>query len=124
MHGDIRKSQALKDAICAFAPDVVMHLAAESHVDRSINGPDAFITTNIVGTYNLLQVTLDYWRSRQEFEAFRFLHVSTDEVYGSLGAHGKFNEETPTIQQAPIHPPRHQVIFLFVRGGKLTACQS
>ena len=118
VHGDIRNSQALKDAICAFAPDIVMHLAAESHVDRSISGPEAFITTNIVGTYNLLHVALDYWRSRQEFEAFRFLHVSTDEVYGSLGAHGKFTEETPYDPTSPYSSSKASSDFLVRAWGK------
>ena len=118
VHGDIRNSQALKDAICAFAPDIVMHLAAESHVDRSISGPEAFITTNIVGTYNLLHVALDYWRSRQEFDAFRFLHVSTDEVYGSLGAHGKFTEETPYDPTSPYSSSKASSDFLVRAWGK------
>ncbi|BBK38010.1 dTDP-glucose 4,6-dehydratase [Allostella sp. ATCC 35155] len=84
-------------------PDGVMHLAAESHVDRSIDGPAAFIETNIVGTFALLQETLAYWRSLDsEGQArFRFHHVSTDEVFGALGATGVFTEETPYAPNSP-----------------------
>jgi dTDP-glucose 4,6-dehydratase len=78
-------------------PDAVLHLAAESHVDRSITGPGAFIQTNVVGTYVMLDCALDYWRGLDGAakDAFRFHHVSTDEVYGSLGAEGLFEETTP-----------------------------
>ena len=80
-----------------------MHLAAESHVDRSIDGPQEFITTNIVGTFTLLQEALRYWRElpREKAEQFRFLHVSTDEVFGSLGATGLFTEESPYRPNSP-----------------------
>jgi len=84
-------------------PDAIMHLAAESHVDRSITGPAAFITTNIIGTYELLEAARSYWQrlpgSRKN--AFRFLHVSTDEVFGSLGGEGAFTEETPYDPSSP-----------------------
>ncbi len=86
-----------------FSPDAVLHLAAESHVDRSIDGPAAFIQTNIVGTYTLLEVTRSY-SSKLEGERknrFRFLHVSTDEVYGSLGEKGAFTESTPYDPHSP-----------------------
>ncbi|MFO1066199.1 MAG: dTDP-glucose 4,6-dehydratase [Pirellulales bacterium] len=100
---DICDAKAVGDAIQSFRPDWIMHLAAESHVDRSIDGPGEFIQTNVVGTFNLLQATRHYWQSL-EGEAktrFRFLHVSTDEVYGSLGESGYFTEETPYDPHSP-----------------------
>ena len=88
-----------------FCPDVVMHLAAESHVDRSIDGPSAFVQTNVVGTATLLEVAVAYWRTMLPSSSgrarFRFLHVSTDEVYGSLGPHGLFTEQTPYDPRSP-----------------------
>ena len=86
-----------------FAPDCVMHLAAESHVDRSIDGPGQFIQTNIVGTYEVLQASLKYYRALdgEGQKRFRFLHVSTDEVYGSLGSEGHFSETTPYDPHSP-----------------------
>lgn len=86
-----------------FQPDWVLHLAAESHVDRSIDGPGAFIQTNVVGTYTLLQAARSHFESLPGAarERFRFLHVSTDEVYGSLGATGLFTEETPYDPHSP-----------------------
>jgi dTDP-glucose 4,6-dehydratase len=89
--------------IAEFAPDVIMHLAAESHVDRSIDGPSAFIQTNVVGTFSLLQGALAYWRTLSEArrQAFRFQHISTDEVFGSLGAEGLFREDTPYQPNSP-----------------------
>jgi dTDP-glucose 4,6-dehydratase len=84
-------------------PDIIVHLAAESHVDRSIDGPDAFLRTNVVGTFTLLSAALDHWRalSPERREAFRFHHVSTDEVYGSLGAEGLFSEISPYDPRSP-----------------------
>ncbi len=84
-------------------PDHVLHLAAESHVDRSISGPRDFIETNVVGTYTLLEAARGYWSKLPavQRDAFRFLHVSTDEVYGSLGADGLFHEETPYDPSSP-----------------------
>ncbi len=84
-------------------PDVVMHLAAESHVDRSIDGPAAFIETNITGTYSLLEAARTYWAklAPDRKKAFRFHHISTDEVYGSLGADGLFTETTPYAPNSP-----------------------
>ena len=84
-------------------PDWIMHLAAESHVDRSITGSKAFVETNIMGTYNLLEASRSYWNSLDDAAAdvFRFLHVSTDEVYGSLGATGLFREDTPYDPSSP-----------------------
>jgi dTDP-glucose 4,6-dehydratase len=86
-----------------FAPDAVLHLAAETHVDRSIDGPAAFIRTNIEGTYALLEVVLDYWRQLPPTRAagFRFHHVSTDEVFGSLGPEGRFTETTAYQPNSP-----------------------
>lgn len=84
-------------------PDGVMHLAAESHVDRSIDGPAAFIETNILGTYTLLEAARGYWSSlpQERRDGFRFHHISTDEVYGSLGESGLFTEETPYAPNSP-----------------------
>ena len=86
-----------------FQPAAVVHFAAESHVDRSIDGPAAFIQTNIFGTFNLLEAARKYWRELPDGDkaAFRFLHVSTDEVYGSLGATGLFTEQTPYAPNSP-----------------------
>ena len=86
-----------------FAPDVIMHLAAESHVDRSIDGPGEFLKTNVQGTFNLLQATLSYWRKLPSArrDCFRFHHISTDEVFGSLGAEGLFTESTPYDPRSP-----------------------
>ncbi|MDR9395691.1 MAG: dTDP-glucose 4,6-dehydratase [Roseovarius sp.] len=100
---DIRDRAALDRIFADHAPDAVMHLAAESHVDRSIDGPGSFIETNITGTYNLLEAARAYWTRNGRPDAFRFHHVSTDEVYGSLPAEGhvKFTEETPYDPRSP-----------------------
>ncbi|MBM3577053.1 MAG: dTDP-glucose 4,6-dehydratase, partial [Alphaproteobacteria bacterium] len=100
---DICDRKAVARAFAAFQPDIVMHLAAESHVDRSIDGPAAFIETNVVGTFVMLEAALDYWRQleRDLASAFRFIHVSTDEVYGALGETGLFNEESPYAPNSP-----------------------
>jgi dTDP-glucose 4,6-dehydratase len=100
---DIVDSAAIHKALQDFQPDAVMHLAAESHVDRSIDRPSQFIETNVIGTFNLLQASLHYWRSlsKDHADRFRFLHVSTDEVYGSLGATGYFSEETRYDPHSP-----------------------
>ena len=102
-HTNICDAEAVADAFNSFQPDWVMHLAAESHVDRSIDGPGAFIQTNIVGTFNLLQAGRAHYErlSGASKDAFRFLHVSTDEVYGSLGADGLFSETTPYDPHSP-----------------------
>jgi len=89
---DIRDRDALDSAIHTYKPNVIMHLAAESHVDRSIDGPADFINTNIVGTYNLIEAARAFWDRQGRPEDFRFHHVSTDEVYGSLGETGLFKE--------------------------------
>jgi dTDP-glucose 4,6-dehydratase len=127
LQADICDAEAMRKAFADFRPDWVMHLAAESHVDRSIDGPGEFIQTNILGTYVLLQAALEYWRGlgdqRSEVggqrsadnassllnsdfchptsSSFRFLHVSTDEVYGSLGEMGLFTETTPYDPHSP-----------------------
>ena len=101
--GDVADAGAVAQAIAAFKPTHIMHLAAESHVDRSITGPGAFIQTNVIGTYVMLQAALDYWRTLDSAaaEAFRFHHISTDEVFGSLGAEGLFSETTPYDPRSP-----------------------
>ncbi|UOA34089.1 dTDP-glucose 4,6-dehydratase 2 (plasmid) [Sulfitobacter sp. DSM 110093] len=100
-HADIRDEKALARIFSSHAPDAVLHLAAESHVDRSIDGPGAFIDTNVTGTYKLLQAARIFWEGRGRPKSFRFHHVSTDEVYGSLGAEGLFTEETPYAPNSP-----------------------
>lgn len=103
LHADICDRSAVARAFSDFQPDVVMHLAAESHVDRSIDGPAAFVETNLVGTFVLLEAALEYWRSLPADRArtFRFQHISTDEVFGSLGADGLFREDTPYAPTSP-----------------------
>ena len=100
---DIADLPAMQGLFEKHRPDAIMHLAAESHVDRSIDRPDVFVQTNLVGTFNLLKCSLDYHRELDAAaaEAFRFLHVSTDEVYGSLGEDGKFTEDTPYDPHSP-----------------------
>ena len=94
---DIRDLVAVQQVFSRHQPDAIMHLAAESHVDRSIDGPAEFIQTNIVGTYNLLEAARSYWVDlpKDKKAGFRFHHISTDEVYGSLGASGLFKETNP-----------------------------
>jgi dTDP-glucose 4,6-dehydratase len=100
---DVADAERMRSIIPAYAPDVIMHLAAESHVDRSIDGPGEFLQTNVVGTYSLLQAALEYWRglSPEHQAAFRFHHISTDEVFGSLGEDGFFHEEYPYQPSSP-----------------------
>jgi dTDP-glucose 4,6-dehydratase len=101
--GDICDAAAVAATFKQFRPDAVMHLAAESHVDRSIEGPGAFIQTNVVGTYVMLQAAHDYWRALggAARDDFRFHHISTDEVFGSLGVGGYFREDTPYAPNSP-----------------------
>jgi dTDP-glucose 4,6-dehydratase len=103
LKADICDRAAIDKALADFQPDGIMHLAAESHVDRSIDGSAAFVTTNIVGTYAMLEAARAYWLTLapKAREAFRFLHVSTDEVYGSLGDKGLFTETTPYDPSSP-----------------------
>ena len=98
VEADIRDRAALDRVLAEHAPDAVMHLAAESHVDRSIDGPAAFVDTNINGTYTLLEAARAYWGGTRDF---RFHHISTDEVFGTLGPEGRFTEETPYAPNSP-----------------------
>lgn len=100
---DICDRAAVARALAEFQPDVVMHLAAESHVDRSIDGPAAFIETNLVGTFTMLDAALEYWRALpgEKAGSFRFMHISTDEVFGTLGQEGFFREDTPYAPNSP-----------------------
>jgi dTDP-glucose 4,6-dehydratase len=99
----ICEAPPLRQLFEKYQPDAIMHLAAESHVDRSIDGPSEFIQTNIVGTFTLLQESLRYWRTQspEKRAKFRFLHISTDEVFGSLGDDGFFTETTPYSPNSP-----------------------
>jgi dTDP-glucose 4,6-dehydratase len=103
VQGDIGDAPLVEQLLREHRPDAVINFAAESHVDRSIDGPAAFVQTNVVGTLNLLEKTRDYWKSldASRRDGFRFLHVSTDEVYGSLGDVGKFTEQTPFAPNSP-----------------------
>ncbi|WP_166418826.1 dTDP-glucose 4,6-dehydratase [Cochlodiniinecator piscidefendens] len=98
---DIRNRPALETVFDRHQPDAVMHLAAESHVDRSIDGPGDFIETNITGTYNLLEAARSFWMEKNRPDSFRFHHISTDEVFGSLGPTGQFTEDTPYAPNSP-----------------------
>lgn len=100
-HADIRDRAALTRIFTSHSPDAVMHLAAESHVDRSIDGPDNFISTNVTGTYELLEAARAYWDDKGRPAKFRFHHISTDEVFGSLGPEGQFTEESPYDPRSP-----------------------
>jgi dTDP-glucose 4,6-dehydratase len=103
LKGDITDSKKLFFAIKEFNPNIIINFAAESHVDRSIDGPEEFISTNIIGTYKLLQCSLDYYDnlSKEDKNNFKFIHVSTDEVYGSLGKKGSFKEISPYKPSSP-----------------------
>lgn len=103
VQGDIADAEAVRAAIESFQPDVIAHLAAESHVDRSIDSPGEFIQTNVVGTFVMLQQAFDYYQSLSGARkaAFRFHHISTDEVFGSLGEDGFFTEATPYDPRSP-----------------------
>ena len=103
VRGDIRDRAAVEAALRDFRPDIVTHLAAESHVDRSIDGPGAFIDTNVVGTFTMLSAARTYWQNLppEHRAAFRFHHISTDEVFGSLGPTGLFTENTPYDPRSP-----------------------
>lgn len=103
VQGDICDTSLVYDTLVKYAPDAVFHLAAESHVDRSIDGPGEFIRTNIDGTFSMLSASRKYYESLpgERKKAFRFLHISTDEVYGSLGPEGYFTEATPYAPNSP-----------------------
>ena len=100
-HADICDRAAMGKIFDTHQPDAVMHLAAESHVDRSIDGPGTFIETNVTGTFTLLEAARAYWLGRGSFPEFRFHHISTDEVYGSLGQSGQFTEHTSYDPRSP-----------------------
>ncbi|WP_299361057.1 dTDP-glucose 4,6-dehydratase [uncultured Paracoccus sp.] len=100
-HADIRDRAALDRVFARHQPDAVMHLAAESHVDRSIDGPGAFVENNVTGTYNLLEAARAHWICRGRPDGFRFHHISTDEVFGSLGETGRFTEDTAYDPRSP-----------------------
>ena len=103
VRADICDAEKMKEVINQFKPDTIVHFAAESHVDRSIDGPMEFVKTNLVGTATLLNAALEYYRTLQEAEKknFRFHHISTDEVFGSLGESGMFTEETAYDPSSP-----------------------
>jgi dTDP-glucose 4,6-dehydratase len=103
VRADVADAARMKEVFSSFRPDAVMHLAAESHVDRSIDGPAPFMQTNIVGTYTLLEAALAYWRAlpKGAQREFRFHHISTDEVFGSLDARGCFDEATAYAPRSP-----------------------
>ena len=103
VQGDICDGPLVARLMAEFQPDVIAHLAAESHVDRSIDGPGEFVQTNVVGTFTMLQQALGYWQGLDEARkaAFRFHHISTDEVFGSLGEDGFFTEETAYDPRSP-----------------------
>ena len=100
-HADIRDRAALDRIFATHTPDAVLHLAAESHVDRSIDGPGTFIDTNVTGTFTLLEAARAYWTRQGKPDGFRFQHISTDEVFGSLGPTGRFTETTPYDPRSP-----------------------
>lgn len=101
VHGDIRDRACLKRLFSEEQFDAVVHFAAESHVDRSILGPEAFVETNVLGTFRLLEAARAFWSKGGRPDGFRFLHVSTDEVYGSLGPSGYFKEDSPYDPSSP-----------------------
>ncbi|MEO9574405.1 MAG: dTDP-glucose 4,6-dehydratase [Tateyamaria sp.] len=101
VEADIRDRAALDAILNTHQPDAIMHLAAESHVDRSIDGPGTFIDTNVMGTFHLLEATRSYWEQAGRPADFRFHHISTDEVFGSLGPTGMFTEDTPYDPRSP-----------------------
>ena len=109
-HGNICDAQLVKEIFATHNITDVMHLAAESHVDNSINNPGIFIETNIIGTFTLLEGAKKYWQNKNEHG--KFLHVSTDEVYGSLGEEGYFSETTPYAPNSPYSASKASSDFL------------
>ena len=121
---DIRDRAALDRVFRDHKPDAVMHLAAESHVDRSIDGPGAFIETNVTGTYNLLEAARGYWAGQGKPETFRFHHISTDEVFGTLGADRRVHRRHALrARTVPIPPPRPPATIWCAPGTRPTACR-
>ena len=102
-HGDIGDTEQVRSVLESFRPEIIINLAAETHVDRSIEEPGAFIQTNVLATFKFLQAALSYWRTLDETskQRFRFHHVSTDEVYGSLGPAGSFSEQSSYRPNSP-----------------------
>ena len=115
---DIADPSAIRAILDEVQPDAVIHLAAESHVDRSIDGPRAFLESNVIGTFELLQECRRYWIALGETARcdFRFLHVSTDEVFGSLGPTGVFREDTAYDPSSPYSSTKAAAIIWFVLG--------
>lgn len=99
--GDIKDGALVAALLAKYTPDAVVHFAAESHVDNSIHSPGEFVQTNVVGTYTLLEACRHYWNGLADKNAFRYLQISTDEVYGTLGDDGKFSESTPMQPNSP-----------------------
>jgi dTDP-glucose 4,6-dehydratase len=120
---DIRDRDALDRVFATHAPDAVMHLAAESHVDRSIDGPGDFIQTNITGTFNMLEAARAYWSDQGKPEGFRFHHISTDEVFGALGPEGMFDEDTPYDPRSPYSASKPQATIWCAPGMRPMACR-
>ena len=123
-HCDIRDRAGLDRVFATHRPDIVMHLAAESHVDRSIDGPADFIETNIVGTFHMLEAARTYWIGAGKPDTFRFHHISTDEVFGSLGPSGQFTETTPYDPRSPYSASKAGSDHLVRAGMKPMACLS
>jgi dTDP-glucose 4,6-dehydratase len=110
---DLVDRQSVKDVLQKWEPEGVIHLAAESHVDNSIKGPEPFVLSNVVGTFNILEECRQFWNNQgKDLDKKRFLHVSTDEVYGSLGDHGYFTEETPYAPNSPYSATKASSDFL------------
>ncbi|WP_422923223.1 dTDP-glucose 4,6-dehydratase [Singulisphaera sp. PoT] len=120
LRADICDEAAVTEAFSSFKPERIYHLAAESHVDRSITGAADFVNTNVIGTFTLLQAARAYWNglSGDAKDAFRFLHVSTDEVYGSLGATGLFTEKTPYDPSSPYSASKAASDHLAIAWGR------
>ena len=123
--GDIGDRELVARLLATHRPDAIVNFAAESHVDRSIDGPAAFVQTNVVGTLGLLECARDYWKGLESAgsNAFRFLHVSTDEVYGSLGDTGKFTETTPYSPNSPHTARRRHRTIWFAPSTTPMACR-
>jgi dTDP-glucose 4,6-dehydratase len=98
---DICDERKMVDLFASFKPDAVLHMAAESHVDRSIDHPEVFIDTNIIGTHTMIKAAFAYWRTLTDTSSFRFVHLSTDEVFGTLGETGQFTEDSPYQPNSP-----------------------
>ncbi len=118
VEGDVCDGDLMKEVFEKYQPDGVIHLAAESHVDRSIDSAGEFVRTNVVGTQVLLDAALEYWQARGKFSEFKFLHVSTDEVYGSLGDEGKFSEDSVYDPSSPYAASKAAADHLVMAWGR------